>query len=116
MERQESECFTSGSTGYDSMKSADFYEGGSINIYGDIRKVKRNPIMELFRCGCSIVSLIAGVACHRVSTIAICSCAQSALSFLIAFFYLIYEDLVCMQIRLRSTLPSKVSPMLLKSI
>lgn len=44
-----------GLPGHGSMKSTDFHEGVSINIYGDIRKVKRNPIIELFRCGCSIV-------------------------------------------------------------
>lgn len=49
------------------MKSVDFHERVSINIYGDIRKVKRNPIIELFRRGRLIVLV------NRRVTVAICN-------------------------------------------
>lgn len=62
-------CFTRRFPG-GSMKSVDFHERVSINIYGDIRKVKRNPIIELFRRGRLIV-----LVNRRVTCLAICNFA-----------------------------------------
>lgn len=74
-----------------SAESADFRQGVSINIYGDIRKVKRNPIIELFRS--RPIPPLIGRPLPLVTTNP---------SFPLSGFCFVYENLVYLQIPRRA--------------